>query len=100
MTLRSGINAAQNRRNRDRADLVVDGAGKTDIATGIGFLDHMLTLFASHGLFDLTVRATATCTSTSTTPRRMSSSAWARRSTRRWATGAGWCAPHTATPDG
>ena len=38
--------------------LVVDGAGKADIATGICFLDHMLTLFASHGLFDLTVRAT------------------------------------------
>ena len=38
--------------------LVIDGAGKADIATGIGFLDHMLTLFASHGLFDLTVRAT------------------------------------------
>ena len=37
--------------------LVVDGSGKADIATGIGFLDHMLTLFAAHGLFDLTVRA-------------------------------------------
>lgn len=36
---------------------VVDGSGKADIATGIGFLDHMLTLFAAHGLFDLTVRA-------------------------------------------
>lgn len=37
--------------------LTVDGAGKADIQTGIGFLDHMLTLFAGHGLFDLTVRA-------------------------------------------
>jgi len=37
--------------------LVVDGSGQTDIATGIGFLDHMLTLFAAHGIFDLTVRA-------------------------------------------
>ena len=37
--------------------LVVDGSGKADIATGIGFLDHMLTLFAAHGLFDLTVHA-------------------------------------------
>ena len=37
--------------------LVVDGAGKADIHTGIGFLDHMLTLFAGHGLFDLTVKA-------------------------------------------
>ncbi len=37
--------------------LTIDGKGKTDIQTGIGFLDHMLTLFASHGLFDLTVHA-------------------------------------------
>ncbi len=33
--------------------LVIDGQGKSDIKTGIGFLDHMLTLFAFHGLFDL-----------------------------------------------
>ena len=33
--------------------LIVDGTGKADIKTGIGFLDHMLTLFAFHGLFDL-----------------------------------------------
>jgi len=37
--------------------LDIDGAGQADIATGIGFLDHMLTAFARHGLFDLTVRA-------------------------------------------
>ncbi len=35
--------------------LDLDGNGKSDIATGIGFLDHMLTLFARHGQFDLTV---------------------------------------------
>lgn len=34
----------------------LDGSGITDIATGIGFFDHMLTLWAKHGLFDLTVR--------------------------------------------
>ena len=38
-------------------ELNVDGRGRVDISTGIGFLDHMLTLFASHGLFDLTVHA-------------------------------------------
>ncbi|MFZ1752379.1 MAG: imidazoleglycerol-phosphate dehydratase HisB [Caldilineaceae bacterium] len=37
--------------------LTIDGKGKADIQTGIGFLDHMLTLFAGHGLFDLSVRA-------------------------------------------
>ncbi|MBE6544196.1 MAG: imidazoleglycerol-phosphate dehydratase HisB [Ruminococcaceae bacterium] len=36
--------------------LNVDGKGRADISTGVGFLDHMLTLFASHGRFDLTVR--------------------------------------------
>jgi len=37
--------------------LNLDGAGKTEIATGIGFLDHMLTAFGRHGLFDLTIAA-------------------------------------------
>ena len=36
--------------------LELDGSGKTDIDTGVGFLDHMLTLFARHGRFDLSVR--------------------------------------------
>jgi len=35
--------------------LDLDGTGKSEIATGCGFLDHMLTLFAAHGKFDLTV---------------------------------------------
>ena len=37
--------------------LDLDGTGKSDISTGCGFLDHMLTLFARHGRFDLTVQA-------------------------------------------
>ncbi|MFN3649945.1 MAG: imidazoleglycerol-phosphate dehydratase HisB [Armatimonadota bacterium] len=36
--------------------LDLDGSGKADVQTGVGFLDHMLTLFARHGLLDLTVR--------------------------------------------
>ena len=35
--------------------LNLDGTGKTKIKTGVGFLDHMLTLFAKHGRFDLTL---------------------------------------------
>ena len=35
--------------------LTIEGTGKGDIATGCGFLDHMLTLFARHGRFDLAV---------------------------------------------
>jgi len=37
--------------------LAVDGEGRADAKTGIGFLDHMLTLFARHGCFDLAVEA-------------------------------------------
>ena len=35
--------------------LNLDGTGNSAIKTGVGFLDHMLTLFAAHGKFDLTV---------------------------------------------
>ena len=38
-----------------RLSLALGGAGGGEIATGCGFLDHMLTLFAKHGRFDLTV---------------------------------------------
>ena len=35
--------------------LDLDGSGQSDIDTGVGFLDHMLTLFSRHGMFDLTI---------------------------------------------
>jgi imidazoleglycerol-phosphate dehydratase len=37
--------------------LSLDGSGRSEIVTGIGFLDHMLTALARHSLFDLTIRA-------------------------------------------
>jgi len=37
--------------------LALDGAGRAEVATGIGFLDHMLTALARHALFDLSVQA-------------------------------------------
>src|SRR5215831_3280982 len=37
--------------------LDLDGSGRADVATGVGFFDHMLTHVARHGLFDLTVKA-------------------------------------------
>ena len=40
-----------------RIELDLDGSGQHEINTGIGFLDHMLTHLAVHGLFDLTVKA-------------------------------------------
>ena len=41
-----------------RLRLELDGTGLSQIATGCGFLDHMLTLFARHGRFDLSVQCT------------------------------------------
>lgn len=38
-----------------KISLSLDGSGRSVISTGCGFLDHMLTLFAKHGRFDLTV---------------------------------------------
>lgn len=37
--------------------LCIDGSGESKVDTGVGFFDHMLTLFAKHGLFDLEVAA-------------------------------------------
>jgi imidazoleglycerol-phosphate dehydratase len=36
-------------------EIELDGSGHTDVATGVGFFDHMLSSFGKHGLFDLTV---------------------------------------------
>ena len=40
-----------------KLQLELDGSGKSDIATGVGFFDHMLELFTRHALIDLTVKA-------------------------------------------
>ncbi len=40
-----------------KVELKIDGTGKYDVKTGIPFLDHMLSLFSRHGLFDLKIRA-------------------------------------------
>jgi imidazoleglycerol-phosphate dehydratase len=37
-------------------EIGLDGSGRTDVSTGVGFYDHMLTSFGKHGLFDLTVQ--------------------------------------------
>ena len=52
---------AQIRRDTNETKISVsldlDGTGKADIHTGIGFFDHMLNNFARHGFFDLTIHA-------------------------------------------
>ena len=48
-------------RKTNETDITVrlnlDGTGVTEIATGVGFFDHMLTAFGRHGLFDLEIKA-------------------------------------------
>ena len=46
----------ETRETRITVTIDLDGTGKADLSTGIGFFDHMLDGFARHGLFDLTVR--------------------------------------------
>ncbi len=42
---------------RIEVSIDLDGDGRSDISTGVGFFDHMLTHLARHGLFDITVKA-------------------------------------------
>ena len=56
----SGRKASLERKTREteiKIDLVLDGSGEYDVATGIPFFDHMLESFAKHALFDLHLRA-------------------------------------------
>ena len=56
------MRTAEIRRKTNETDislrLALEGSGKSEIASGVGFLDHMLTLFASHGRFDLSLSCT------------------------------------------
>ena len=49
--------ARETAETRIRLRLDLDGTGASDINTGVGFLDHMLELFAKHGFFDLEIHA-------------------------------------------
>lgn len=54
---RTGRISRKTRETDISVSLELDGSGRSSIDTGIGFLDHMLVLFSTHGLFDLTVVA-------------------------------------------
>jgi imidazoleglycerol-phosphate dehydratase len=56
MTDRTAARTRETAETDIEVTLAVDGDGDTTIDTGIGFLDHMLDAFGTHGLFDLTVR--------------------------------------------
>ena len=55
--MRFGIVERQTKETDITVELHLDGKGVVEVDTGVGFLDHMLTLFAVHGFFDLNVKA-------------------------------------------
>jgi len=56
--LQTGHVKRKTRETEIEVEFLINGTGKTDLQTGVPFLDHMLTLFAVHGLFDLKIAAT------------------------------------------
>jgi imidazoleglycerol-phosphate dehydratase len=61
VTARDGRRVTVARRTRETdvtVTLDLDGSGRAEVATGVGFFDHLLTSLAHHALFDLEVRAT------------------------------------------
>lgn len=57
MTTRSGQISRTTTETQITLSLSLDGSGQSQIETGVGILDHFLTLFARHGFFDLTLAA-------------------------------------------
>ena len=55
--MRTAALSRQTNETQIEINLNLDGTGQHEVSTGIGFLDHMLTHLAVHGLFDLTVQA-------------------------------------------
>lgn len=57
MAQRVGVAERKTSESDIKVEINLDGAGKSDISTGLPFFDHMLTAFATHGSFDLKVHA-------------------------------------------
>ena len=55
--MRTATVARKSKETTIAVTLKLDGSGKTSVKTGMPFLDHMLTLVGTHGLYDLTVKA-------------------------------------------
>lgn len=53
---RKGSVQRQTNETKVLLEIDLDGTGRTDVSTGVGFFDHMLASFGKHGLFDLTVQ--------------------------------------------
>jgi imidazoleglycerol phosphate dehydratase HisB len=58
MNARTAQVSRRTKETRIELELTLDGSGCTDVATGLGFLDHMITSLAHHAGFDLTLRCT------------------------------------------
>lgn len=58
MTERQGKVVRETKETRIEVELTLDGRGRAEVSSGIGFLDHLLTTVAQHALWDLTVKAT------------------------------------------
>jgi imidazoleglycerol-phosphate dehydratase len=56
MTVRRAKIQRATRETKITVDLVIDGRGRSDVRTGIGFFDHMLTAFSKHSVCDLKLR--------------------------------------------
>lgn len=55
--MRTGTRSRKTNETSIEVSVNLDGTGQATIYTGVGFLDHMLTLLAKHGRFDITVKA-------------------------------------------
>ena len=58
MTMRTAVAERKTKETDISVNINLDGSGKIEIDTGVGFFDHMLESFARHGLFDLVLRCT------------------------------------------
>lgn len=56
MSTRTARLERETKESKVLVEIDLDGTGRTEVSTGVGFYDHMLTAFGRHALFDLTVR--------------------------------------------
>jgi imidazoleglycerol-phosphate dehydratase len=91
-------NASRKTKETDiSVSVQVEGSGKSDISTGVGFFDHMLDQLSRHSLIDMTVKAKGDLHIDD--HHTVEASRLARRWPRRWASGAASCAmPRSISP--
>jgi len=83
MTARAATVTRATRETSITVTLTLEGTGKADVKTGVGFLDHLLDALTRHARFDLTLASRSTTTTAPKTAR----SRWVRRSIGPWGSG-------------